>query len=84
MNIETGEVFCQCKHLTNFAILVVSSLLNIHIKLMNYLFHLPWQNVNAPPNPPVVDLIFKILSIAGSVLSMIGLALTIFTMLAFK
>ena len=42
------------------------------------------QNVNAPEPSEPVTLTLKILTIIGSILSMVGLVLTILTMLIFK
>ena len=42
------------------------------------------QNVNAPELSKEVETALKVLTIIGSVLSMVGLILTILTMLIFK
>ena len=42
------------------------------------------QNVNAPESSEEEELALKILTIVGSILSMVGLVLTILTMLIFK
>ena len=42
------------------------------------------QNVNAPESTKGVELALEILTIIGSILSMVGLILTILTMLIFK
>ena len=54
------------------------------LSLVLYTFNVLLQNVNAPEPSEEVELALKTLTIIGSILSMVGLLLTILTMLIFK
>ena len=51
---------------------------------VNISFNVHLQNVNAPPRIEELDIFLEITTYVGGVLSLIGLAISIFTMLAFK
>ena len=77
----SGVIHCNCTHLTNFAILVVS-LRPFNDRLLT-LFLL--QNIDARVDGNTCsNRAIEAFSIVGSVLSMIGLVLTITIFLAFK
>ena len=67
ISLETGEATCACNHLTNFACLVVAN------------------TTTAPTDAIVVKPVgtLSLLSIVGVCISILGLSLTILTLLVF-
>ena len=88
MDLDTGEIRCECNHLTNFAVLVVSNLFHNFIHSLDRLnalnLNFTLQSVNPPANSEEVENALKVLSIVGAIISLIGLVITVFTMLFFR
>ena len=60
------------------------NLISMYIAVSRHNVFLLLKNVNPPENSEEVALALKVLTIVGSILSMVGLLLTILTMLIFK
>ena len=86
-NINRSVVKCKCNHLTNFAILVVSTLLTF-IELELESGPLIFQDIcsrfqDCTPSPPL-ETVLKTITIIGVGLSLIGIVATLITLLLFK
>ena len=82
-----GIVSCECDHLTNFGVLVVSlKLLLKRLTLVSY--HNMLQDICSLQGgcqlSRAEQLTLETISIAGAVLSTIGIIITILTMLGFR
>ena len=75
----SGVIKCNCTHLTNFALLVV----RISVESVSFNLH-DLQNIDARVHRTCSNDSLKGLSIAGAVLSMAGLILTILTLCGLK